>query len=122
MSKLTETELKRLGAIAQEASDKMRAMGQDVPPKIQEIADAAKKIKPELDKATTGSENLLTSVGKVAGAFGIAFGASAVIGAIKSLIGNALDMADAIDDTSKNLGVSAEKWQGWVGAAEIFDV
>lgn len=42
VSKLTEAELARVGATAIEAAAKLRAMGQDVPPGIQQIADAAK--------------------------------------------------------------------------------
>lgn len=43
VSKLTDAELARVGATATEAANKLRAMGQDVPPGIQKIADAAKE-------------------------------------------------------------------------------
>lgn len=43
VSKLTEAELQRLSAQAKEASEKLRAMGQDVPAGIQKIADAGKQ-------------------------------------------------------------------------------
>src|SRR5690348_2704601 len=42
VSALTESELQRLGNTANEAAAKLTALGQDVPPGIQRIADAAK--------------------------------------------------------------------------------
>ena len=39
---LTDAELQRVGASAVEASAKLKAMGQEVPPGIQQIADATK--------------------------------------------------------------------------------
>ncbi len=44
VSKLTEAELSRVSSIAQEAAAKLRAMGQDVPPGIQQIADATSRV------------------------------------------------------------------------------
>lgn len=41
ISKLTENELAKIGATATEAAAKLKAMGQDVPPGIQAIADAS---------------------------------------------------------------------------------
>src|SRR4029077_12379506 len=41
-SKLTEAELARVAATASEAAAKLRAMGQDVPERIQRYADASK--------------------------------------------------------------------------------
>ena len=40
VSKLTESELKRVGSQAQEAMAKLKALGMEVPPGIQKIADA----------------------------------------------------------------------------------
>lgn len=118
VSTLTARELERVGATAVEAAAKLKALGQDIPPGIQKIADAAVRARKELEN-TAGIDKLIGSVKTLASAFGIAFGATAVIGGIKNLIGGALDMADALDDTSKQLGVSAEKLQGWVAAAQL---
>ncbi len=109
---LTDKELQRLGATAQEAAAKLRALGQKVPEDIQKIAAAA--------KAAAGStDTLLSSVSKVAGAFGIAFGATAIISGIKRQISHVIELAGSIDDASKKLGVSAEKFQGWTAAAAL---
>jgi hypothetical protein len=45
--KLTDSELQRIGASAQQAAEKLRALGQDVPQGIQAIADAAKAARTE---------------------------------------------------------------------------
>src|SRR5580765_5929064 len=42
VSVLTATELQRVGTVATEAAEKLRVLGQDVPPGIQKIAEAAK--------------------------------------------------------------------------------
>ncbi len=123
VSKLTAQELQRVGATAAEAAEKLRILGQDVPPGIQKIADAAKAAQGELEKtAKTGTasfEGLLGSVKNLAGALGLAFSAGAIISGAKQLISHAIDMASAIDDASKKLGVSAEKLQGWNAAAAL---
>lgn len=112
VSTLTAKELERVGATAQEAANKLRALGQDVPPGIQKIADASAA-------AEGGFSKMIGTVGQLAGALGIAFGATAVIGGIKNLVAGAFDMAGAIEDATQKLGVSAEKFQGWVAAAEL---
>lgn len=52
VSQLTEAELARVGAIATEAAAKLRAMGQDVPPGIQRIADSVKRVGTEASSST----------------------------------------------------------------------
>ena len=62
VSKLTEAELQKLGGQALEASNKLKAMGQEVPPGIQKIVDAANKVKPALDSATSSASGLMGTV------------------------------------------------------------
>jgi len=62
VSNLTANELKRVGATAQEAADKMRALGLDVPKGIQSLADAAKN-------AEGGTSKLDLSFGKLVGSY-----------------------------------------------------
>lgn len=72
-SKLTASELEKVGAKAQEAVEKLQAMGQDVPPKLQAIADATRQ--------QTGLWNELTmQVGTYAAGM---ITATAIIGAAK---------------------------------------
>ncbi len=62
VSQLTNAELAKVGATAQEAADKLRAMGQEVPPKIQALADAARALKPPLDDARLGATELKDAI------------------------------------------------------------
>jgi len=84
VSRLTESELRRVSATAQEAADKMTRMGIDVPPGIQQIATAAERVGPSLrsmgDSADAsggkfrGLRDGLAAVDKTLGAGGINVG------------------------------------------------
>ena len=82
-SKLTEKELQRVGAMATEAAAKLTAMGETVPPKIQALADAVKKVPlDDLNKkvpASTGFFNDLS--GSIVTAAAGFVSAQAIIGA-----------------------------------------
>ena len=106
-SKLTEKELARLGATTNEAVEKMKALGMEVPKGLQDIADQTKGA----TKATTDWMGTLT---KVAGAVGIAFS----VGAIKDFIGSVFDAAGAVKDLSEEWGVSTQFVQQWSAAAQ----
>ena len=114
VSKLTEAELQKLGGQALEASNKLKAMGQEVPPGIQKIVDAANKVKPALDSATSSASGLMSTVQKAAGIFGIAFSVQALTG----FIGKVFDTASAIKDLSESLGLSTDEVQKFKFAAE----
>lgn len=79
-SRLTETELARVQAQATEAAAKLKAMGQEVPPGIQKIADAAKNIEPPL-----------TMADKAAGLLKSTFGQFTAANIVSNLIGKAAD-------------------------------
>jgi len=106
-SKLTEKELARLGATANEAVAKMTALGMDVPQNLQHIADETK----DANKATT---DWLGTISKMAGAIGVAFS----VGAITNFIGSVFQAASAIQDLSDQWGVSTRAVQQWSNAAE----
>src|SRR5262245_28848245 len=82
VSALTEKEVERLSAQAQEAAAKMQKLGIGVPENIQKIADAAKP-------ADSGILGMASSVTKLASAVGIGFSVSAVVGFGKSLLDDA---------------------------------
>jgi len=107
VSKLTEKELARLGATTNEAVNKMKALGMDVPKNLQEIADQTKNA----NKQTTDWMGALTKVGSV---LGIAFG----VDAIKQFIGSVFDAAGAVKDLSDQWGVSTKFVQQWSAAAK----
>lgn len=98
VSKLTEGELKRVSSQAQEAVNKLKAMGLEVPPGIQKIADAT--------KATGGAfDNLkgpLSAVNGLLGTFGIGLSVGAVVGFGRAL----LDDADALVKMSDRTGIT----------------
>lgn len=107
VSKLTESELMRLGTQAKEAVAKMTALGQDVPPGIQRIADAAKGAGSQLD-------NMKNFALSAAGAFGVAFSVGAVVQFGKSVF----DSASKIHDLAEQMGISTDAVQGFKFAAE----
>ncbi len=61
VSTLTSKELARVGTVAQEAAEKLKALGQDVPPGIQKIADAMKKPQEEATKLQASLEQAFTN-------------------------------------------------------------
>ena len=105
-TKLTEKELAKLGATANEAVAKMKALGMDVPKNLQKIADETKNA----NKAGIDWMGTLTSM---AGAIGIAFSIDAVVG----FIGSVFDAADAVKDLSLQWGFTTTAVQKWTGAA-----
>ena len=106
-STLTGSELQRAGSLAAEAAEKMKKLGIDVPPKIQALADAAKK---PSDAFTV----LSSTIAKVGATVAASFSAGAIIGAIK----NTGEWAGHVDDLSKKLGISREAVQRFDFAAQ----
>lgn len=82
-SRLTESELRRVAGTASEAAAKLRAMGQDVPPGIQRIADAAKNITPALSNADKAANFLKSTFAQ----FTLAGLATNAISALTSSLG-----------------------------------
>lgn len=98
VSKLTEGELKRVSVQAQEAVAKLKAMGLEVPPGIQKIADATKATGGAFDSL----KGPLSAVNGLLGTFGIGLSIGAVVGFGKSL----LDDADALVKMSDRTGIT----------------
>jgi hypothetical protein len=92
VTKLTAAELQKVGAQAQEAAAKFRAWGQDVPPKIQAIADSVKNV--ESSTASLGSQ-----LNTLAGAFGVTLGAAGLVGFAKSLLDTGDELVRVADRT-----------------------
>lgn len=106
-SKLTQKELEFVSARAKDATEKMRAMGVDVPPKMQALADAVKK--------PSGAMEGLIGFAKTAGA---AIAASFTVGAVIGAIRSTGEWAGRIDDLSKKMGISREAVQRFDFAAK----
>jgi len=64
VTKLTASELTRLSAQAQTAADKLRAMGQDVPERLQRMATAASDLAPKLSLSQKAASLLTSTFGQ----------------------------------------------------------
>lgn len=106
-TKLTAQELAKVGSTAAEAAAKMRALGIEVPPGIQKIADQTQ----HLNKSQT---DLIGTLKNVAGAFGIAFSAQALVGFVRKVF----DTASAVRDMATTLGISTDAAQEFAFAAQ----
>lgn len=111
VSTLTEKELARVGGTAQEAANKLRAMGQDVPPGIQKIADAAK----DADKA---HGSLGSTVKELALGFAAMFTARAAFNFAADVIRD----ASALKDLSQQTHINVEELQLLAAATSEFGV
>ncbi len=84
-------------------------------------AQAAAKLK-ETEAAMKGVSgagvSLTDSLSKVAGTFGIAFGASALVAGAKAMISHVMDTAAQVHDLAEKLDVSSEAVQRWSYAAK----
>ena len=69
-----------------------------------------------IDKTLNGT---IKTVKNLAGAFGIAFGAQAIIKGIKSLTSDVIALGDEIDKASQRVGLSIEDYQKWNYVMEL---
>lgn len=115
--KLTRAEMDRVNTTVEKALEKYRALGQEAPAAMVALADATKKIPPELNNATTSSDKLSSVLGKASGLLG-AFGVGLSLGALVSFGKGLLDAAGAVSDLSTATGVSTTGLQrfAYVGA------
>jgi len=111
VSKLTEAELARVSKTAKEAADKMVAMGVDVPPGIQKIANEAK----DADKAHGG---MLDTVKNLALGFAAMFTVRAAFNFVKDVLTD----ASALADLSTQTHINVEDLQTLAGAMSEFGV
>lgn len=118
VTRLTEAEQRKLNAALTEGVAKYQALGKQAPAEMVALRDATNKAIPATNELGTSAGSLTDKLKGAAGALGLAFGASAVIGGIKSLVTNTLAYASTIDDTSKKLGISVDATQRYKFAAE----
>lgn len=111
VSALTEKELAGLGARATEAAEKMRAMGDDVPPGLQKIADAAKD-------ATKAHGELGGTVRGLITDFAAMFTARAAFNFVRDTI----EEASALNDLGQQTHINVEELQLLAGSMSEFGV
>src|SRR6185295_11260693 len=108
---LTAAELERVGKVANEASDKLKAMGYDVPAGIQKIADETKNVEGRF----TSLKGIASDV--AAGLIGM-FSIRAGVGFVKDVV----EQASALQDLSNQTHISVEDLQVMSGALSQFGV
>jgi hypothetical protein len=100
VSKLTSKELASMAGKASEASEKMRALGMEVPKGLQDIADKAKP-------ASDGLGSVASQLKGIAGALGIGFSIGAVVNLGKEILGD----VDALQRMHAQTGISLQGLQ-----------
>lgn len=111
VSKLTEAELARVSATAKEAAAKLVAMGQEVPPGIQKIADATQSV-------DTAHGSLIGTLKSVALGFAAMFTARAAFNFINATV----QEASALKDLAQQTHINVEEVQVLAGAMSEFGV
>ena len=114
VSTLTADELQTVGEKAQEAADKLRAMGSDVPAGIQKYADAAKDAAGSTDTWSQAVSLLQTGLG----AIGVTASMSAVVEWIKGIAASAAE----IENLSLRLQTTTSEVQKFQAVAEATGV
>ncbi len=114
VSTLTADELQTVGEKAQEAADKLRAMGSDVPAGIQKYADAAKDAAGSTDTWSQAVSLLQTGLG----AIGVTASMSAVVAWIKGIAASAAE----IENLSLRLQTTTAEVQKFQAVAEATGV
>ncbi len=100
ISKLTAKEIEQVGARANEAADKLKRLGYEVPAGLQKLADSTKT-------ATSGFSDMKSVVGSLLGAFGVTFS----IGAVVSFGKEVFAAADALQKLKDVTGISTQGLQ-----------
>ncbi len=123
-SKLTGAELQKVGQLASDAAAKLTALGRDVPPGIQKIADAAKEagksfeeafpkldLKGAIENPMAAAEKGIEAFGEALGpagiaAAGFAIGALAIGAALGELTLQATEAGAKLNDVSEVTGIA----------------
>lgn len=107
---LTAREMEQLGNKVNEAAEKMRKLGYDVPAGMQKLADETKAA----TSAGEGFGSMMKSVNGVLGAFGLGLTITAVIGFARGL----LDAADSLTKLHDKTGISIEGLERFQAAGD----
>ncbi len=105
---LTDKELQKIGRTADQAIEKYKALGEQVPPHLQKLSDAAHD-----------AEKNTGAIGRVAEFVGPQLLAMFSVGALTAWVSGTIDAASHIEDLSRKLDVSHEAIQRWGYAAEL---
>lgn len=111
VSKFTQAELAKIGGVAAEAAEKLKAWGQDVPKNIQDLATHAKT-------ATSAFESMKGVVSDLAAGFVAMFSARAAFNFVRDTINE----ASALKDLGQQTHINVEELQVLAGGMSEFGV
>lgn len=117
-AKLTESEQAKVNRVVTEAIQKYQALGMTAPKAMLDLQEATKKVVPPTEDMGNSLGSMATKAKNLAGMLGIAFTGAAVVSGIKTLVGNTLEYASAVNNVSQKLDVSTAATQRWKFAAE----
>lgn len=118
---LTEAELRKLNARFDEAADKARRVGQEMPASFSRVADSVKAQLAPLEAAsqkTSAWGGALTSVNGIATGFIAGFTLDRVIGGLANAAASTIAWGGALTDMAAKTGVSTTALQRWEYAAK----
>lgn len=107
VSKLTEAEQRKVNATVTEAIAKYKALGQQVPPDLQKIADETSKVATAQTQATSGAGGLMAKLGPLGPMIATTFSVGAIVGFGKELLAT----ADATVKMADKTGMTIEAVQ-----------
>lgn len=139
VTKLTASEQQAANRVITEAIEKYRALGEQVPPHLQKLADATKRVEEATKRVEDATKPMGTSLAtvaeeaqksgitlqdvkkgalEVASGLGLAFGAKEIIGGVKDLVVDTFKYADSIKTVAERLHVSYTEAQQFSAAAK----
>jgi hypothetical protein len=118
ITKLTNKEILEAGNVMAEAAAKMRALGADVPPGFEKVAEAAKHIREQADENKKSHTELIGTLKEVAAAFGLAWSLERAVEFVKSIA----EESRELQILSKNLGISTDDLQVLAHTTEQFNI
>ncbi len=118
LSKLTEKELARVAITAGEAVTKMKALGLEVPPALQQIADDTKRMAGAFSLADKAAGLFQSTFGQILAGFSAANLINKAVGALSDWTRGAIQSASAIVDLHEATGASIESVQRWAFVAK----
>lgn len=121
VTKLTESEQRKLNTAVGEAIAKYEALGQQAPADLRRVADEvqkAVKATDELKEKNKGAGESMFSLGGIASKIGPAIAGAFTIGAITSFAKEVIDLAGDISDLSARTGIGSDAIQELKYAAE----
>jgi hypothetical protein len=108
---LTASEQAKVNVTLQAAIEKYHVIGQEVPPKLQAMADATKRVEANTRELSTAAQSSTSVYRELAATLGIGLGAGAAVMGVRELVSSMLAFGDQLQATSEKTGMSVEQVQ-----------